>query len=508
MWPAHAGRWSTNKLERHAPVLNVGLAAGILDQMVFSMFVVMAVVLTIVTTPLTLWVYPAKYRSRYTSTTLVDGKDGAPGTFADPHRHNGPVAHSASDGDQTSSFMLIISRLEDLSTAMLFTQLFGLSGSTMNVVNKSRSGGGGGGASGPTQSKTDDMLKDNESSSEEGGHLDDHLQHVTSRATHATQLSSSHPPPLITQRWNAHRLIELTGRTHSVMQSIENETQARTDGLLQLYKSFAALRGITVQTGLDVVEQDAFPEIVTDRARDCEAELVVLPWTVPESGAPAAVINDQKQTLDVIHPMGTGGSRPATGRQSTFEHVFGTESSGLYTYFLRRVFAECRTNIAVVVDRGFAAPNNITMQGREGGQHVFVPFFGGSDDRLALQLVVQLCHKSNVTATVVRIEAATATVQPTNDEKSPRVPEQVFRKRKVSGISIGSMDESVKAHQTALDANHHFNTTVSLLYLCVHSNEPLPDTALLFRTPTAHFNGCQHDGISNRRSTRLGPRYI
>ena len=44
--------------------LNVGLQAGILDTRTFSMFVVHALVLTFVTTPLTLAFYPPKYRTR------------------------------------------------------------------------------------------------------------------------------------------------------------------------------------------------------------------------------------------------------------------------------------------------------------------------------------------------------------------------------------------------------------------------------------------------------------
>lgn len=43
-------------------VLNVGLNANIISERVYSMFVVMALVTTFLTTPLTMWVYPQKYR--------------------------------------------------------------------------------------------------------------------------------------------------------------------------------------------------------------------------------------------------------------------------------------------------------------------------------------------------------------------------------------------------------------------------------------------------------------
>ncbi|CCE86781.1 Piso0_005293 [Millerozyma farinosa CBS 7064] len=45
-------------------VLNVGLSSGIISQRVYSMFVVMALITTFSTTPLTIWVYPISYRTK------------------------------------------------------------------------------------------------------------------------------------------------------------------------------------------------------------------------------------------------------------------------------------------------------------------------------------------------------------------------------------------------------------------------------------------------------------
>lgn len=45
-------------------VLNVGLQAGIISQKVYTMFVIMALVTTFLTTPLALWVYPVSYREK------------------------------------------------------------------------------------------------------------------------------------------------------------------------------------------------------------------------------------------------------------------------------------------------------------------------------------------------------------------------------------------------------------------------------------------------------------
>ena len=49
-------------------------------------------------------------------------------------------------------------------------------------------------------------------------------------------------------------------------------------------------------------------------------------------------------------------------------------------------------------------PWTVHRSGSPADQHIFLPFFGGPDDRLTLSLVVQLCAgDSGVTATVVRV---------------------------------------------------------------------------------------------------------
>jgi hypothetical protein len=62
---------------------------------------------------------------------------------------------------------------------------------------------------------------------------------------------------------------------------------------------------------------------------------------------------------------------------------------------VRGVFAQAGTNVALLFGH---APFSVREQ-----THLFLPFFGGPDDRLALDFVVQLCTNPRVQATVVRI---------------------------------------------------------------------------------------------------------
>ena len=69
---------------------------------------------------------------------------------------------------------------------------------------------------------------------------------------------------------------------------------------------------------------------------------------------------------------------------------------------------ESSVDVALFIDRG--VPQTSDGQAL---QHIFLPFFGGPDDRLALSFVVQLCMSTATSATVVRF------TQVDSDELTP-----------------------------------------------------------------------------------------
>ncbi|KAK6463348.1 hypothetical protein DFJ63DRAFT_312667 [Scheffersomyces coipomensis] len=76
-------------------VLTTGLNAGIISQKVFSMFIVMAVVTTFATTPLTLLVYPISYREKRDK--FIKGEIKWDGT---------PIHQKASEDDDLSTSLM------------------------------------------------------------------------------------------------------------------------------------------------------------------------------------------------------------------------------------------------------------------------------------------------------------------------------------------------------------------------------------------------------------------
>lgn len=367
-------------------MLNVGLSAGIINQRLFSMFVIVALVLTFITTPFTVWIYPTRHRESHSgSNKAVTDRE------ATSHRID---ANGAGGRAQTSRFLVVLQKLEHLSAVMFLTQMLEPPTPSSNASSKRTS----------TVEEHDLSLKA-----------------TTSRLPDATRPTGS------AVRIDALKLIELTGRTYSVMQSAEKDQLLHTDDALQLYRQFGRLRGLDITPHISIVETDSFPSSVADYAGGLETELVIVPWTIPVVGSSTALIDPATS-----HEK-EGIVASTSGALSTFDAIFGSESTGspMYSHFLRRVFSETPTDLALFVDRGFGSSGSPGA-----GQHVFLPFFGGPDDRLALRFVVQLCQHSNVTATVVRI--AKADEETTSDAASSNKAE---------------MSENERAHQAALQSN-------------------------------------------------------
>ncbi|KAL4081127.1 Sodium/hydrogen exchanger family-domain-containing protein [Scleroderma citrinum] len=193
---------------------------------------------------------------------------------------------------------------------------------------------------------------------------------------------------------DALRLIELSDRTSAVMKSSVADTLISTDPLLSVFKMFGEQRDITVSTSLAVVPYDDLANSVADHVRRHASQIVLVPWLPPTVGSSTS--GDDVDTL-----------RGAKIEYNPFDHFFGTSSkpnkpvSAIQSQFIRSILAQNKRDVAVFVDKG-------DRTGTSGPQHILCPFFGGPDDRLALDLVVQLCMSSRITATIVKMTKRSA----------------------------------------------------------------------------------------------------
>lgn len=355
-------------------MLNVGLTAGILDTKTFSMFVVMAIVLTFITSPLTILyvfialfpclhanivhfsIYPERVRTHVNRTPVKAGGDDA-----GKKRRQPSVTDAASPISLMTRFTVVLNKVEHLPAVMTLTQFLQPplpSSSTTTTA--------------PSITSSNEKLESPTA--------------ALPALPQTTAIPSDGTPRVAI---DALRLIELTDRTSAVMKVSAADELMQRDTLISVLRTFGHLNRIPVSSALSVVNRDSFWSSVTSHARETDSDLVVVPW----SSAPSA-IDDGAQNASGITP------------QNPFDALFGGRSAAVdkatsifYSQFIRRVFVESPTDVALFIDRGLSPLETSATY----GQHVFLPFFGGPDDRLALAFVAQLCLHPAVSASVVRM---------------------------------------------------------------------------------------------------------
>jgi len=226
----------------------------------------------------------------------------------------------------------------------------------------------------------------------------DKLEHLPSMMT-ITQLLQP-PPPAYAQtesssrqspgnraevptHFGALRLIELADRRSDVMKSSATDALLQTDPLIAVFRTFAELNGLPVSAALSIVPLNSLATSVAEHVSAVGTQLVLVPWLPSTTQAPEV--------------PDTGAPSVAQDRSTPLDSLFRADRSTslVHSQFVRGVFAQAGTNVALLFGH---APFSVPEQ-----TNLFLPFFGGPDDRLALDFVVQLCANPRVCATVLRI---------------------------------------------------------------------------------------------------------
>ncbi|GAA5859102.1 hypothetical protein JCM1840_003752 [Sporobolomyces johnsonii] len=364
-------------------VLNIGLSAGILNNQIFAMFVLMALVTTFITTPLTLVFYPVSYRlkkdrERRALTSATSGSLGKD--------DSGPNTTTSGDGlveKPLSRFAVVLEQFDHLPALMAFLRLV----QAPSVVDSSAIAAGG-------QSASDRAAAEEKS---------------------ALALADDTPPssrpvvlaPAITVSLSALRLVALTDRTSALLRAASSTSALlRADSLSTVLRSFAAGLGISVHSGLSIVNQEGYAEQVAQFVDERESEMVVLPWALEGVAKAGERETDEVEEIGVVEQY----------LPNPFEGLFGVEKgrngtkggeAAEYAAFARKVFAQASCDVALFLDRSSSASSTTFTSLPTSRSHLFLPFYGGSDDRLCLSLLVQLVASNpGLTATVLRLTKA------------------------------------------------------------------------------------------------------
>jgi hypothetical protein len=315
----------------------------------------MALVTTVSTTPLVAFLYPPSYQKK-----LESWKRGE--TDWDGNQLH-PEGDMSSEGSieklQTTQVrrLLVYLRLDSLPSLFTFIALLG--GERPQVMAKTH------------RSKIElSTVPENSDST-----------------AHSSSALVSKPPLEV----HGLRMLELTDRTSSVMQVSEMDEYSYKDPVVNAFRTFAQLNNVAVSGDVSVVPESSYAETLASQALDHFSDLILIPWN--ENGG----ISDGDSTEDHF-------------------------SSGLQDAFIQKTLEKATCNTAIFFNRGFGGPaisesralsrsvSGLSLRSHreapaqpiaDRSHHIYFPFFGGVDDRVALRFVLQLAQNSNITATII-----------------------------------------------------------------------------------------------------------
>ncbi|KAK7703688.1 hypothetical protein SLS64_009001 [Diaporthe eres] len=341
-------------------VLNIGLQARILSRRTFTIFVVMAVVTTVATTPLVKWLYPPWYQDKMEKWRRGEtDKDGNP-------------ISSTSSGDEPGAQqlntaqirrLLVYLRLDSLPSLFTFIALLGGD----KVVKKP-------------------ITEDEEGPSEKG----------------EAQVSSQ---PVAKRPLEVHglRILALTERTSSVMQVTEGgEYYSEIDPVVNAFRTFSRLNDVAVSGKVAIVPEASYSETLMKQASDVSSDFVLVPWS--EYGS---------ITEDTSVPFVTSAQDRYNGRghldfiSKTLEKpvcnigIFINQNFGGMGPAERPNLTKSKSAMSIHSQRDAA-----TLPVKDKSHQVFFPFFGGVDDRVALRFALQLAKSPHVTLTIAHFSWA------------------------------------------------------------------------------------------------------
>lgn len=213
------------------------------------------------------------------------------------------------------------------------------------------------------------------------------------------------------------RMLELSERQSSVMKESEVDDYHIRDPVVNAFHTFGQLSNVAISGELQVVPEGSYAEVLQASASNHNSDMVLIPWS--ETGR----LSEAGNTLL---------SDPAQNPFTSVPH----------NQFVANFLVRAPCNTAIFVNKGFGqrrkpkglhhVATNMSLGSTTGppiapimdrSHHVFLPFFGGPDDRVALRFVLRLAQRPNVTATIVNIKSLSDTTENPKSSTISRAPD-------------------------------------------------------------------------------------
>jgi hypothetical protein len=354
------------------------LNAKILSARTFTIFVVMALVTTFVSSPLTAFFYPPWYQKKVESWRRgeIDWDTGKP--LADSETPRDSIHHEKLAAEKIKRLTVYL-RLDSMPSLLAFTSLFGGNADApapkvhpSKVITPSKDSS--------TVSTTQEVISPN-------------------RPVEAYGL----------------RLLNLTDRGSSVMQVSEIESYTAYDPVVNTFRTFGRLHNLAVSGEVLVVPESSFAETLSTRASD--SDFLILPWSETGGMSEQAIIEDS----------GTK-NKLATSSYTSFVHAALDQASTPVAVLINKNFGGSKnkdkksnmrlTRTVSSVSLHSSRDKDITAPIADRSHHIFLAFFGGRDDRAALRLVLQIATNPHVTASLFHFTSTSPNNTSTDQDAS------------------------------------------------------------------------------------------
>ena len=228
-----------------------------------------------------------------------------------------------------------------------------------------------------------------------GKDADSDRSEVAGKQEGVVETVKSTSPPSRAVRAHGLRLLQLGDRDSSVMTVSEVEDYTRTDPVVNTWRTVGQILRLAVSGEVATMPESRFSEALLVKSSDISSDLLLLPWSGTGSlGDSQAFLSENKLASSYI----AFTKSVLSSTQHNIAIFFPTGSS---SQDVAQVTERPKPQRAYSFSDIHRAIQPLPVKNK--AQRIILPFFGGKDDRFALMLVLQLCERQEVTATVFHI---------------------------------------------------------------------------------------------------------
>ncbi len=268
------------------------------------------------------------------------------------------------------------------------------------------------------------------------------------------------------------RMLELTERLSSVMKDWEIDDLSTRDPVVNAFHTFGQLNNVAISGEIQLVPEGSYGEVLSERASERNSDMILLPWS--ESGSFSEGVTANMTEVS----------------QSAF-------SNSSYNQFVTKFLDTIICNAAILINNGFGTlpkedmqalrrvPTDFSIRSHpllatappvDQNHHIFLPFIGGLDDRVALRFVLRLAKNPNVTATIVYVKSTERVSQPADE-----IREFITTGNKDHGKLVTTSSQEIISSQdqaffTAMSDSLPGDLRDRVLFNSIETTQPLRDS--------------------------------